>query len=460
MSDFSRKSAEEQIVDAVNKDESDIKNFHRNHLEYLCKIYKNKRGRKRTDIHDDDFSIGIGDEDESEGQVLDFIWEAIVNTRKMKTNAMSIVEKALLCKKKAEELNILHLWKKPINTDFCTGYISDIDNPDIDELFPNGKVTFQLANDYEDYLYFHKKSDPMLQEFKKWMGKNDKIQQYLKDYGYSQYELSKDKWYEYIALYYFEKWMKKIDDFTIFYPCNGESPILSFGYHIIDSEGINKKIDELIRIKDEKDKELVKIKEESEITSKLLKKILKGKEVDNLTIHNFIIILAKYFSEHSRSLKKDYVFHPKKPQSDIEDGDMDVYTIKYDDIIKIQSHLENVENKHNFELIEKIKNWAEKENIIKEDQKLTDYDIISIIQKYYEKCEKCDIPKDIIFYYPKKKESLYSLNYRIIDYEDLTDTTAFALLCYDYIDTDDESDDDDDDDDGDGELTNNESVFI
>ena len=94
----------------------------------------------------------------------------------MKTNAMSIGEKALLCKKKAEELNILHLWKTPINTDFCTGYISDIDNPDFDELFPKGMVTLQLANDYEDYLYYHEKSDPILKEFEKWMGKNDKIQ--------------------------------------------------------------------------------------------------------------------------------------------------------------------------------------------------------------------------------------------------------------------------------------------
>ena len=307
------KSVEQIISDAVDKDESNIKQFHNNHLNYLKEKYKKNGGRKRTYIYDEDFSIGIGDEDESEGQFLDFIWDSIKRIEKMETNAMSLCEKALLCKKKAIELNLKHEWVKPIKIGFCTGY-GGLEGDDLNELFKKGTVTLELANDYEDYLEYHKDSDPILKD----------IQKYMKNNDISTFKREKDVWIHNIALYYAENG-KDLLESLIFYPLNGKSPILDFAYHIITYDDLIEKINEYKKVFDEKKK-----------SDKYLKKIFQEKEIDktcNFNIHQYIIILANYVinkmdycSDPKKHLpKKDHIFHPNKKKSDSNDDELNYY---------------------------------------------------------------------------------------------------------------------------------------
>jgi hypothetical protein len=416
MSRFSEKerSVEQIILDAVNKDESNIKQFHNDHLDYLKQKYKKNNGRKRIDIFDEDFCIGIGEEDEtSEGQFLDFIWDSIQRITKMKTNPMSLCEKALLCKKKADDLNLLYKWDKPImKAGFCTGY-GGYDGDDLNELFKKGEITKKLANDYEDYLEFHKESDPILKNIEKIMTQN-KISTFRRD---------EDVWIHNIALYYAENKIE-LPELIIFYPSNGNSPILDFGYYIISNDNLNEKINEYKKVFEEKEK-----------SDKLLNKILDGK--NELSLHQYIMILANYFTEHSRSINKYYIFHPLKKEKYFEDDELKYESITYETICNFKDHSKNCVNEKNIKLINTITEWSKQNNKFKEN--MSEYDWTNLIKGYY-KSNSLNISKDIVLYPKSRLEKEYCLNYYIITHNDLTQENDFFGLMIDS----DYSDDDDD----------------
>lgn len=416
-----KESVEKRISKAVDKEESNIKQFLKDHLNYLKEKYKKNGGRKRTDIDDEDFSIGIGDEYKSEERFLDFIWDSIKIIEKMETNAMSLCEKAIICKKKAIELNLYREWDGPIRTEFCTGY-GGLDGDDLNELFKKGKITKKLADDYEIYIDYHKDSDPILKD----------IQKYMKNNNISTFKREKDVWIHNIALYYAENG-KDLPVSLIFYPLNGKSPILDFAYHIIEYNDLDEKFDEYKKVFDEKKK-----------SDKYLKKIFQEKEIDktcDFNIHQYIIILANYVinkidycSDPNRHLpKKDFIFHPIKKKSDSNDDELNYYSIDYDTIMKFVGHIRNtttgIKKRENDELVSKIIEWALQTD--KNVKNLTTYDWIKLIKEYY-KCLELEINKDTIIYIenPKKKE--YSLNYTIIDYDDLTTENNFLFFDDEY----------------------------
>ena len=409
------KSVEQIILDAVDEDESKIKDFHRRHLDFLKKEYKKNNGRKRIDIYDEDFSIGIGEEDEtSEGQYLDFIWDSIQRIEKMKTNPMSLCEKALLCKKKADELNLRYRWNKPImKAGFCTGY-GGLDGDDLNELFKKGSITLELANNYEDYLELHKKSEPILKEVHKFMTHNQ----------ISTFRRDKDVWIHNIALYYATN---KIDlpEFIIFYPSNGKSPILDFAYYIISNDDLKDKINDYKKIFDEKEK-----------SDKLLNKILKEKDIsEHLNLHQNIMILSNYFIEHPKSIKKDYVFHPLKKEEDFEDDELKYESIDYETICNFKDHIKKCINEKNIKLINTITEWSKENDKFKE--KMSEYNWTNLIKDYY-KSNSLKIPEDIILYPKSKSEKKFSLNHYIINYDDITGKNDFLSLMFDESDSDDD----------------------
>ena len=402
------KSVEEIILDAVNKDESNIKDFHRKHLEYLRKEYKKNHGRKKTDIYDEDFSIGMGEENEtSEGQFLDFIWESIQRIEKMEINAMSLCKKALQCKKKAEELNLLHRWNKPImKAGFCTGY-GGYDGDDLNELFRKGTITLELANNYEDYLEYHKESDPILKDIEKFMTQN----------GICTFRREKDVWIHNIALYYATNKIE-LPEYIIFYPSNGKSPILDFAYYIVSNDDLNEKIIEYKKVFDEKEK-----------SDKLLNKIFKEKNIsEELNLHQYIMILANYFTEHPKSIKKDYVFHPLKKQKYIEDDELKYESITYETICNFKDHIKNCISEDNVKLINTITEWSKQNNKFKEN--MSEYIWTNLIKDYY-KSNSLSIPENIVLYPISKSEKEYCLNHYIINYDDLTEQNDLLGLMLD-----------------------------
>lgn len=411
------KSVEQIILDAVDKDESNIKDFHRRHLEYLRKEYKKNHGRKKTDIYDEDFSIGIGEEDEtSEGKFLDFIWESIQRIEKMETNAMSLCDKALLCKKKAEELHLLYKWNKPIiKASFCTGY-GGYDGTDLNELFRKGSITLELANNYEDYLEYHKESDPILKDIQKFMTQN----------GICTFRREKNIWIHNIALYYAENKIE-LPETIIFYPSNGKSPILDFAYYIVSSDDLSEKIIEYKKIFEEKEK-----------SDKLLNKILDGK--NELSLHQNIMILANYFTEHSRSIKKDYVFHPLKKEKYFEDGELKYESITYETICNFKDHIKNCVNEDNIKLINTITEWSKENN--KFEENMSEYKWTEIIKGYY-KSNSLSIPKDIVLYPISRLEKEFCLNHYIITHYDLTQENDLLGLFLDSDCSDDEDENED-----------------
>lgn len=406
------KSIEQTILDAVNKDEENIINFHRKHLEFLRNEYKKNKGRKKTTSSDEDFCIGIGDENEtSEGSLLDFIWDSIQKIEKMKTKPSSLCEKALLCKNKAEELNILHKWNKPIEkAEFLTGY-GGLNGDDFNELFKKGTITLELANNYEDYLEYHNDSDPILKDIKVFMYQN----------GISLLKIeTKNYWIHHIALYY-AKNKKNLPKYITFYPSNGKSSILDFSYYIISNEDLEDKINEYKKLFDEKEK-----------SDKLLYKILEIKA--KLSLHQYIMILANYFIEHPKSIKKDYVFHPLKKDENFKNDEIEYESINYDTIRNFKNHIKNCISEKNIKLINSISEWSKKNDKFKEN--MSEYVWTKIIKNYY-KSNSLTIPKDIILYPISKSKKDFSLNHYIITYDDLTNKNSlFGLISYN-----DESDD-------------------
>ena len=101
--------------------------------------------------------------------------------------------------------------------------------------------------------------------------------------------------------------------------------------------------------------------------------------------------------------------------------------------MKFVGHIRNttigIKKRENEELVSKIIEWALQSD--KNVKNLTTYDWIKLIKEYY-KSEGLEIKEDTILYIenPKKKE--YSLNYTIIDYDDLTTENNFLFFDDEY----------------------------
>ena len=174
-----------------------------------------------------------------------------------------------------------------------------------------------------------------------------------------------------------------------------------------------------------------------------MKKIFKEKEIDecDFNIHQYIIILASYVinkmdysTDFRRHLpKKDHIFHPNKNKSDSKDDELNYYSIDYDTIMKFVGHIRNttigIKKRENEELVSKIIEWALQTD--KNVKKLTTYDWIKLIKEYY-KSEGLEINKDTIIYIENQKKKEHSLNYTIIDYDNLTTENNFLFFDDDY----------------------------
>ena len=261
------------------------------------------------------------------------------------------------------------------------------------------------------------------------------------------YGISKEEWIKEISNYYlsFNKPIKELlnSDF-FFFPNNGEAPKFEFGYHIVYSDEIYEKFEELKKEKDEKE---LKEKEEEEInekkkqemisnkniTDKIQKKIFKNipkDEVNKFNSHNYIIATLKFHNEHPKTIKKGHVFYFKNNEYKKESESMDneYHEINYDDIIRFKEHSENIKNNHNKELMDKIIQYG----ISKDEKfldKINDRKLTNLIIEYH-KNNNIEINKNILLYYPyqERKINNYSLNYYLFDYEDLTNDLYIFMI--------------------------------
>ena len=112
---------EQRLIDAVENDESQIKGFKKQLLEFIEKIYKKHDGGKQFSYNPRDDTYYRND-DHDEGEFLNFIWKTkeIIN-KELETNCLCAGEKALKFKKKTKELNIS--WTKPIETTIFSGFL-------------------------------------------------------------------------------------------------------------------------------------------------------------------------------------------------------------------------------------------------------------------------------------------------------------------------------------------------
>ena len=402
---------EQKLINAVKKDEAEKKEFKKQLLKFVENYYQKHEGGKQFSFnpHDDTYYIN---DDHDEGELLNFIWETIkIINKKLETNCLCAGEKALKFQKKAEELNIS--WKTPIETTVFSRFLDDPNNPNLDLLFPTVEVSPELATNYELFKEENKKTEYIIEKTERFMQSNQ-VRTHL---------CSKETWIFHISLFLIKNKLTT-NNFNYFFPPNGESPITSFGYHIISKDEIQEKIDEI-----------QKIESEREFTSKILFKILKEKNLEDqnkskLSLHQYIMILSKYFIEHPRSLKKEYVFHPIDNYC-TDTNKMNYFSIDYTTIQNFITHIKNVNEKKNDELLETIKTWGSTNSKLKENMK--SYDWKELIKSYYT-TNKETIPTDIVFYIPNKKITQFCLNYDIIDYEDLTQENIMLDLFMDYSD--------------------------
>ena len=92
------------------------------------------------------------------------------------------------------------------------------------------EVSSELADDYELFLEENKKTKHIIENTKKFMQLN-KVSTYL---------CSKETWIFHISLF-LNKNKISTKNFYYFFPPNGESPITSFGYHIISKTEFQEK---------------------------------------------------------------------------------------------------------------------------------------------------------------------------------------------------------------------------
>ena len=443
-------SSEQKILRATLADIDKNKQHYKDIKDFLIKKYKKANGRKQTSV-DDDFDIG--DDDESENHEKDFLWKTLHEFEKIDLNPKTVYEFALLFKKKADELGLF--WSKPIQTDIFTRFYAE----------PYRKCIIKPddVDIYEDYLEDIKNSETRMKMIEKWL-----IKENIKSY-----ELNQDQWLFHISSYYVKNKIQ-LEDNIVFRPVDKDEKrcFYELKHYSIEYDKIKLKMFELetIHVNTLKTKTLLsKIMKENAIletihvntlkTKTLLSKVMKEnaitkKVLQNLDIHQYIYLLAKYWLKSKDEFDDDYVFHPKKSKSVQEIHDIDVYSIYMKDIKTMSVHIQNSTSEKAQELVNIIINWENEKNKTNETKKkFSDFiftDWRSLIKDYYTS-NKRDIPQDVV-YYPKSKETiLYSLNHYVIDHEELT--RKFDILdLFDFEESDDDDDDDDNDDDNDNDY--------
>lgn len=394
----------------VDKDLDLMVNLQNKLTDIIKKEYKIKTEREMKEKNEDFFG-----EVKSEGRVLDYYWKLKDEIENCKINPIGVCQTALLYKKKAEEMNCIEDLKKMkyFGLTFNTGYYLESYLGAI----LNGERLYELASNYEEYSEYHKKTDYILDSITKWMKDNSEIQKWLKDEELTSFvKMNSDQWTYCIALYYAVN-NRKIQDFTIFYPIDGEADghIKSFGYHIIYSTDLNILIEKISKTLNNK-----KISDKS--LNKILKEALKDNLTNNLEYTQYMFILSNYFKDHPRSLKKDVIFHPPTDENNSNSFSLNYFDIDYDKIKNYIAHLKNVESKHKFELVDTIKKWAVSKKYI-QDVPLSEKAWIKIIKRYHKK-NNIEISEDIILYVPRKHLKDYLLPYRILYHDDLTDENS------------------------------------
>lgn len=412
---------EKKLYHSVMNDIDKNKQHFREMEDFLRKKYKKAGGRKKTHYDDDDF--GIGDDDESEGYELDFLWKLLKDfDKKVELNPKTVYDWAILLDKKAQEK--YWTWSKPIQVELFTGFYA--------EPFRNVIIKPEMVDYIENYEDDIKKSSTQLEIIEKGLKKRS-IQTYKMEY---------DDWVFEIANYYYlfvnGSSSNKLELLTdlVFRPVNNEEkrPFYELLHYRIKSSEIIQKMKELEIIQKNKTK-----------TKKLLIKVLKEnninkKEINELSYHQYLFLLSSYWTNHKDEFKDDFVFHPQKREKYLEPHKFDVETITMESIKKFSIYIEGSKKEEYILELEKVKKWAIK-SIKKYDfESMDEYEWKELIKDYH-KDEKIEILEST-FYYPKcKKEKLYSLNHYIIDHEELI--KEFDLLDLMGFSSDEEDNDDD-----------------
>jgi len=409
---------EKKLYHSVMNDIDKNKQHFREIEDFLRKKYKKAGGRKKTHYDDDDF--GIGDDDESEGFEVDFLWKLLKDfDKKVELNPKTVYDWAILFDKKAQEK--YWNWSKPIQVELVTGFYA--------EPFRNVIIKPEMVDYIETYEDDIKKSSCQLELIEKGLKKRN-IQTYKMEY---------DDWVFEIANYYLfnnESLSNKLDLFTdlVFRPANNEEkrPFYELVHYRIESSEIIKKIQELKTIQKNKTK-----------TKKLLIKVLKennikNKELTELGYHQYLFLLSSYWTNHKDEFKDDFVFHPQKREKYLEPHKFDVETINMESIKKFSHYIEDSKKEEYILELEKVKKWAIQKNKKDNFESMDENDWRELIKDYH-KDENIEILESI-FYYPQcKKIKQYSLNHYIIDHEELI--KEFDLLDLMGFSSDEEDDD-------------------
>ena len=410
---ITEKSNEELIKYTFNQELSKAKENINEMKNKLIELYKKNNGKKKCGLYYDEELYSPLENDEDEGLYKNYLWDQIQHFNQLNVNPRSAFELALNFKKTADKLNIT--WNKPIIDEFWGGHIS--------EPYLKATITPQLALDYEDYLYDIETSKSRMKH----------IVEQMKYQKINSSQLNEEQWLYLIALYYIKNNIKLEKD-IVFRPKNKNKPdsLFEINNYIIEYKYIKYKI-----------KELSKINIEIEETKKLFEKIKKKYDLNkdnikNIEIHQYIYIISNYYQKYPESFKSNYIFHPPIPIDDQKEYSENVFNINMNDIKIMSNHLLNIKNKLNSKLLDEIKEWSYKNNnLTKQDNNMSNFKWIQVIRTYYE-INQFNIKKDIVFYIEKqesKKKDL-SINYYIIDYDDLTED-LFGL--YEYNSNSDES---------------------
>ena len=410
---ITEKSNEELIKYTFNQELSKAKENINEMKNKLIELYKKNNGKKKCGLYYDEELYSPLENDEDEGIYKNYLWDQIQHFNQLNVNPKSAFELALNFKKTADKLNIT--WNKPIIDEFWGGHFS--------EPYLKATITPQLASDYEDYLYDIETSKSRMKH----------IVEQMKYQKINSSQLNEEQWLYLIALYYIKNNIKLEKD-IVFRPKNKNKPdsLFEINNYIIEYKYIKYKI-----------KELSKINIEIEETKKLFEKIKKKYDLNkdnikNIEIHQYIYIISNYYQKYPESFKSNYIFHPPIPIDDQKEYSENVFNINMNDIKIMSNHLLNIKNKLNSKLLDEIKEWSYKNNnLIKQDNNMSNFKWIQVIRTYYE-INQFNIKKDIVFYIEKqesKKKDL-SINYYIIDYDDLTED-LFGL--YEYNSNSDES---------------------
>ena len=403
------KKIENAVVSEIDRNKQHIRDLD----TFLVKKYKNAGGRKRTSYDDDDF--GIGDDDESEGYELDFLWNLLKNSdRKVSLNPKTVYDWAKLFDKKSSD-NYWN-WVNPIKVELFTGFYAE----------PYKQVTIkpEMVDYIEMYEHDIKTSSLQLET----------IANYLQKKSIHIHKLNYDEWVYEIANYYFEnkntiQYSKILSSAMVFRPLDNDkiTPFYELKHYRIEPKEILKIIEELNTI--EKN-----IKNTKKILTKILKEnSITTKEATNLNYHQYLYIISMYYLNHQDEFSNDYVFHPMTIK---ENHKIQYDIIQMENILKFGDYIKLSKNDLYLTELNKIKIWGSIDGRIDDWTSMNEQDWKELIKNYHEE-NKIEILESTIYFPVSKKIKPYSLNHYIIDSEDLNE--GFNIL--DLMDLD--SDDDD-----------------